>query len=86
MTLTFTPRGLAEHDIKIIREVVKRIRDKIKGEIETAEKSKIHILTFATAGSQKGQHELDKFCNICNGKVQFGEDLEQWIKNNIKEA
>lgn len=75
-TLTFTPRRLAEHDIRIIKEAVKRIQKKIKGEIDTANEFTIKMKKHLTV-KQEG---------IFEGKVQFGEDLEQWIKDNIEEA
>jgi len=76
MTLAFTPKSLAKHDIKITKEVVKRIQDKIKGEIDTARKL-------------KGMSEIEgteKMIGIFDGKIQFGEDLKQWIKDNIRET
>lgn len=52
---------------------IAKIQDKIKGEIETAEKN---------WGKTKKQERWFYW----DGKVQALQDLQQWIKDNIEEA
>lgn len=65
---------------------IAKIQDKIKGEIETAEKYAEELLgkllNLRTYPDESCEGDYREF----KGKIQFGKDLQQWIKNNIEEV